>query len=844
MANPKTKGKTSTKTKSRKSGRTIQSFMYLPMAIALIIIMGAGYVLIASFLTPVNASHRVEIINTVAEQYEAYVNNVLTQHDALLSQLVSSDELVSAITTNNVERIELLEQRIVDQIPNALTAHVFPMRAGTQQEDVAPPLSHAGLDMIRRAEQGQTLPIEAHQFDGQAYLQSVRGVRNGEGRLIGSISIAQSLDYLSNQLAAIDPTKGNLLIQQQFESAPVQTLVTYGAKNNNEVITLRSNNPNWTLTFQPSDDLTSADIMEPNLVWTIFGAMALLVLLPILVSTIRLQRSLRQDANQFAKQIQAVFGGQSSAGLDYEFQIFSILALSVNRMRMGKGSFAAAPKGAAGYVDSLPGKAIQAEEEFFDVSMMEQDSDLLGMNQSSNASHVDISESIFRAYDIRGIVGQTLNNETAMQIGLAIGSEANDRGEKTIIVGRDGRLSSPELSQHLIRGLIASGRDVVDIGMVPTPVAYFACKHLNIDSCVVVTGSHNPTNYNGFKVVLGNTTLAEDEIRGLYHRIENRNFASGDGKVSTQDVNSAYLLRVSEDVKSQRPLKVVVDAGNGVTGAIAPQLIKGIGCHVLPLYCDVDGNFPNHHPDPSVPSNLTGLTRTVVETRADLGIAFDGDGDRVGLVTNSGKVIMADRLLMLLAKYVLQSNPGATVLYDVKCSRRLSNLISGHGGKPMMWKSGHSLMKRKMRETKAALGGELSGHIFYQERWYGFDDGMYVAARLIEILSQQPETLDTLFAELPDDVATPEITITTTDERKFRIVQALQRNAQFPNAQINDIDGVRADFSDGWGLVRASNTSPALTCRFEANDETTLRRIQGVFRQQLLAVDSNLQIPF
>ncbi|MBU2865347.1 phosphomannomutase/phosphoglucomutase [Reinekea forsetii] len=468
------------------------------------------------------------------------------------------------------------------------------------------------------------------------------------------------------------------------------------------------------------------------------------------------------------------------------------------------------------------------------------------MNQSGSTSstHIAVSEELFKAYDIRGIVGQTLTNDAAMQIGIAIGSESYDRGQQTVIVGRDGRLSSPELSQALIKGLRSSGRDVIDIGEVATPVCYFASQHLEVGTCVMVTGSHNPANHNGFRVVIAGNALIEDEIKGLYHRIENQNFLKGDGKLMTQEVSSAYLDRVKADVKPKRPLKIVIDCGNGVAGNVMPQLIKNIGSHVLPLYCDVDGSFPNHLPDPGDSRNIEDLARTVVETRADLGVAFDGDGDRICVVTNSGKIVYADRLLMLLAKQVVQNNPGATVLYDVKSSRRLKNLVLGYGGKPVMWKTGHSYIKRRMKEVNAALAGEMSGHIFYQDRWFGFDDGLYATARLIEIIAAQSDTLDNLLNELPQDVATPEITIESSDARKFRVIEALQRNGDFGGGQLTDIDGVRVDFQDGWGLVRASNGRPALSCRFEADNDESLKRIQTLFKQQLLAVDSQLQIPF
>lgn len=844
MAKKKSAPKKVARGSKGQGNKSIVSFLYLPILIVLIAIGGAAYGLITTQLIPANEHHREELVNVLTEQYESYFNNVLALHDDLMDQVAESDDVVGLIASGDRAAMDLAEQRIKDQLPQALSVHLFPVRTSDLQNDTTPPLSHAGLDMILSAEQGLRVPVEAHQFQGTAYLQSVRAVWNDSNALIGTISVAQSLDYLGQQLSGIDSESGNLLVQQQFEGAAVQTLVTYGAKNNNPVVSLRSDNPNWTLTFQPSEQIASSVIFDVNIVWAIFGVLAIVCIAPLLIVAQRLQLTLRHDANAFAKQVQALLMGQPSASSNFHFAIFSTLAKTVNRMRMGKSQ--ASERGIATQLDGMLARPVVAEDNSnFEVAMMETDNDLLGMSQADASQQLmTVDESIFRAYDIRGVVGQTLTADTALQIGLAIGSEAYERGEQTIIVGRDGRLSSPEMAQALIRGLAASGRDVIDIGMVPTPICYFACEHLGIGACVMVTGSHNPANYNGFKIVLGKNALVDDEIKGLYHRIENQNFLSGTGNATTQDVSSAYLSRISDDVKAQRPLKIVIDCGNGVAGNFAPQLVKGVGCHVLPLYCDVDGNFPNHHPDPSDPKNMADLCRTVVETRADLGLAFDGDGDRIGIVTNSGKIIYADRLLMLLAKQVVQANPGSTVLYDVKSSRRLKTLIAGFGGKPMMWKTGHSFMKRKMRETGAALAGEMSGHIFYKDRWYGFDDALYTAARLIEIIAGQNETIDTLLNELPQDLATPELSIASTDERKFRIIEALQRNGQFAGGQLTDIDGIRVDFADGWGLVRASNTTPKLSCRFEADNENAMRKIQGLFKQQLLAVDSQLQIPF
>jgi len=846
VAKKKPAKKKAARSNSGQGNKSILSFLYIPIAIVALAVGGAGFFLTTTQAGPVNERHQQALIESISGQYEAYVNNVLDQHNALMTQIASSLDVIEQITEGNPELLAQAEERIASQIPEGLSVHVFPIRTAKQQIDTNPPLSHSGLDMIRRAEQGQNLPIEAHQHNGEAYLQSVKAVRNNSGRLIGTIAIAQPLAYLSNQLGGIDGSKGNMLIQQQFEGGPIQTLVTYGAKNGNNIVRLRSNNPNWTLTFQPADELVLSSILSTDFFWIIFAALAVACCLPIFLAAQKLQQTLRHDANSFAKQIQNLLSGQASAGSEFQFAIFSTLAKTVNRMRMGKSAPLPNAMPSGSILDPQLSKPTMAEEQDnFDVPMMDSDNDLLGMSNTSSApARINVDESIFRAYDIRGIVGQTLTNETATQIGMSIGSEAYDRGEQTIIVGRDGRLSSPEMSQALIRGLTASGRDVIDIGVVPTPVCYFACEQLNVGSCVMITGSHNPASHNGFKIVMGGNALMDDEIKGLYHRIENQNFLAGSGKTATQDVSGAYLTRISEDVKAKRPLKVVIDCGNGVAGNIAPQLVKGIGCHVLPLFCDVDGNFPNHHPDPSDPKNLQELARTVVETRADLGIAFDGDGDRLGIVTNSGKIIYADRILMLLAKQVVQAKPGATVLFDVKSSRRLKNLIIGYGGKPIMWKTGHSFIKRKMKETGAELAGEMSGHIFYQDRWYGFDDAMYASARLIEIIANQNETIDTLISELPQDLATPELTIGSTDERKFRVIEALQRNGQYAGGQVTDIDGVRVDFQDGWGLVRASNTSPKLVCRFEADNEESLRKIQNLFKQQLLAVDSQLQIPF
>ncbi|MBD8527023.1 phosphomannomutase/phosphoglucomutase [Pseudomarimonas arenosa] len=458
---------------------------------------------------------------------------------------------------------------------------------------------------------------------------------------------------------------------------------------------------------------------------------------------------------------------------------------------------------------------------------------------------VAVDRSIFRAYDIRGVLGKTLDTSVARLIGQSIGSAMQDQGLREIVVGRDGRLSGPDLSAALIEGLRAAGCDVIDIGQAATPVVYFASYHLQTGSCVAVTGSHNPPDYNGFKIVIGGETLSGAAITDLYDRIaDDRLRGDGKGGLQSMDVSRDYIDRISSDVQLERRMRVVIDCGNGVPGAIAPEVLESIGCEVECLYCDVDGEFPNHHPDPSDPNNLRDLITAVQRTGAELGMAFDGDGDRLGVVTSSGKIIFPDRLLMLFAQDVLSRNPGAAVIYDVKCSGHLSGQILRHGGSPVMWKTGHSLIKAKMRETGAELAGEMSGHFFFRERWFGFDDGIYSAARLLEILAADDREPQEIFEELPDSVATPEIKVDMEEGEHYAFMDQFRERAQFDGAKIFTIDGVRADWPDGWGLVRCSNTTPCLVLRFEADNEQALARIQAAFRAEIEATRPGIDLPF
>ncbi|HLQ26257.1 MAG TPA: phosphomannomutase/phosphoglucomutase [Acidiferrobacterales bacterium] len=461
-----------------------------------------------------------------------------------------------------------------------------------------------------------------------------------------------------------------------------------------------------------------------------------------------------------------------------------------------------------------------------------------------NMNLASLPAEIFKPYDIRGIVGQSLTPAIVERIGHAIGSEARDRGMRRIAIARDGRLSGPELSKTLAAGITNSGCDVIDIGRVPTPVLYFAAHHLGTQSGVVVTGSHNPPDYNGIKMVLAGETLAGEAIQKLRQRLLNNDLTHGKGSISQTDVQEAYLSRITGDVKLARPLRVIVDCGNGVAGELAPQLLRRLGCEVRELFCDVDGRFPNHHPDPSQPKNLADLIMALKNQEADIGLAFDGDGDRLGVVSPEGTIIWPDRQMILYARDVLARNPGTEIIYDVKCSRTLPAAIVEAGGKATIWKTGHSFIKAKLKESGALLAGEMSGHIFFKERWYGFDDGLYTAARLLELLSHDKRDPAVVFAALPNTVNTPELQLKLAEGEHYIVIEELIRLAHFPDARVTTIDGLRADFADGFGLVRASNTTPVLVFRFEAESEAGLKRIQDLFRALIARARPDLTVPF
>ncbi|VXB11489.1 Phosphomannomutase [Pseudomonas sp. 8AS] len=718
------------------------------------------------------------------------------------------------------------------------------------------PMNFAALDLLRRLENGQVPAAEAYRIGERWLVYSAAALRSADqSQLQGTLLLVVDLERLLNSLPALPAGIGQMQLSQQFGDTAAQLLSTRGEPTSASAQMFASGNPNWTLSFAPGPNL-QAPALSPVLLGlaALLAAVGALCGLALLHS--QLQSRLRNDVRQLGQMLQELSNGKSVKAFSLSLTALDGLAQTLARLPRRKqeaspdeaGSPLATAKAELANQPLRPAESPFQDTDILDIDILDEDQDLLGLEQTSMDSAQQtppkLPASIFRAYDIRGVVGDTLTTEAAYWIGRAIGSESLAKGEPNVAVGRDGRLSGPQLVQQLIQGLLDCGCQVSDVGMVPTPALYFATHVLKGKSGVMLTGSHNPPDYNGFKIVIAGDTQANEQIQALKTRIDNNELASGVGSVEQVDILAPYFKQIVGDIAIAKPLKVVVDCGNGVAGVIAPQLIEALGCTVIPLFCEVDGNFPNHHPDPGKPENLVDLIARVKAEGADLGLAFDGDGDRVGVVTNVGNMVFPDRLMMLFAKDVVSRNPGADIIYDVKCTRRLGALISGYGGRPVMWKTGHSLIKKKMKETGALLAGEMSGHIFFKERWFGFDDGIYSAARLLEILSQEKRNAEQVFAAFPADISTPEINISVTDENKFQLIDQLQSDGVWGEANLTTLDGVRVDYPKGWGLVRASNTTPVLVLRFEAETDAELERIKEVFRAQLYSVAPDLNLPF
>ena len=790
------------------------------------------------------------------------VNLALRQLNADTRAAASDAQLTTTLQASDPAALRTAQQAL-DNRDGLLGARLNP--AGMADVDAQGPLpvSYATLDMLNKAGQGQQVPPEARKLGERWVILTAAPVRVAADQPIGgTLLLAFDMQRVLGALPPLPEDVGKVVLSQQFGAGPAQVFLERGQADGKSML-FDTGFPGWKVEFTPDRALQSS---PPLIFLALAGLVALAgVILGLYLNHRALERRIEDDARQLSQLLQELSAGKAVKPFGLSLGPLNGLAQALARVSL-RDPVASAPAANAqpGATPSItktgarPSPAASGADwkdplfqdtDIPTIEILDENQDFLRSEHSivmnSQASVAPkLPETIFRAYDIRGVVGDTLSAETAYWIGRAIGSESLAQNEPNVSVGRDGRLSGPELVQQLIQGLHDSGCHVSDVGLVPTPALYYAANVLAGKTGVMLTGSHNPKDYNGFKIVIAGDTLANEQIQALHERIRNNDLTWQKGSITQVNILDRYFKQIKDDVVLARKLKVVVDCGNGAAGVIAPQLIEALGCEVISLYAEVDGNFPNHHPDPGKLENLQDLIAKVKETGADLGLAFDGDGDRVGVVTNEGNVVYPDRLLMLFALDVLKRNPGADILFDVKCTRRLTPLISQHGGRPVMWKTGHSLIKKEMKKSGALLAGEMSGHIFFKERWFGFDDGIYSAARLLEILSQESASAEELFETFPNDISTPEINIKVTDVTKFSIIEALEKDAQWGDAKLTSIDGVRVDYPKGWGLVRASNTTPVLVLRFEAETEAELQRIKDVFHAELKKVAPDLDLPF
>lgn len=753
-----------------------------------------------------------QLARTLVGQYTALLNEVVSDSEAAVASIASNPAIIDA----SIEPNGASANALLAGLPNS---KMTLLPAG----QVLPPesLSFTARDLLQKA-RAASAPVSAMVPANPPLLYVAMRTSNNAMALI-----ELPVGDLGTLISRMTPDGIHVVIRQPGG----QPLFTTGSAANNSQQDSKeaAGGVEVVVSVPPGTQ-------DPGLLMLFVLAcigMLLITLLTILSGFLALSRAVRKDAALLI---------HFSEDLSESHKATPRSALSLPPLDAIVGSMY---KLAAQRAPAPSQASRQVEDKSPEFALSSADSNVLTQgNEAVVVTGTQLPESIFREYDIRGIVGETLTAETVELLGRAIGTEAMQAGQQTVIVGRDGRLHSPELSEALIRGLTKSGRDVIDIGSVPTPVLYYATHILDSRSGISLTGSHNPANHNGLKIVIDGVTLTGERIRALRERIARNELASGEGKVRQQDISDRYVDEVARDIVLARPMKVAIDCGNGIAGPVAERLFTTLGCEIVPLHMEVDGNFPAHHPDTSNPDNYRDLIAAVKEHSCDLGIAFDGDGDRLGVVTPKGEIIWADRLMMLYARDLLSRTPGADVIFDIKCSRELAKTISANGGRPLMWRTGHSLIKAKMKETGAPLAGEMSGHIFFADRWYGFDDGAYAAARLLEILSLESGDADQTFADLKTGVTTPELQIPSTDKEKFILVEKLQAQAESFGGSATVIDGLRVDFEDGWGLLRASNTTATLVARFEGRDDAALKRISALFREKLLAIDPTLQLSF
>jgi len=805
----------------------------------LAVLLVAGGVGLAAFLlwtlmvVPQRDEHAARLSGETLGRYAGLFEARIAELAAQLKAAAEADATIAALRSDDPAQPALANRQLSQLLHFAERVELF--RSGSAEVDLeaAVPITFAAVQVIRAAEtNGFGGPEGIRTGPSGSRLFAARAVE-ADGARLGVVFIAISTEYLLQPLRATAAPAGRLSLVQSFARLPPLPLLEWGDASGTLAPAVHRELavPHWSLAYE-------ARPLPVTLSGGLFAALTAAFGLLLGSVSVVLWRSRMQARESVA------------TGNDIALESRTPRPATGASSRQGKGpqpiASAPLPVDPAGQTVATPPSAQSPPDgdalDITPVSSRLDGAPGTGVLEvaSPAALEIPIAE-IFRAYDIRGIADHNLSPEVVYWIGRAFAAEALDRERRRAVIGHDGRHSSPPLREALVRGLTEGGIDVLDAGQIPTPVLYYAAQSSGTETGIMITGSHNPPEYNGLKMLIGGETLAGDAIQALRARLVEQRLSAGHGDVQQVDVAEQYLTEIADDVVVARPLKVVVDCGNGVAGVLAPVLLERLGCDVIPLYCDVNGDFPNHHPDPAVAANLEDLITVVRAEAADLGIAFDGDGDRIGVVTGSGRIIWPDRLLMLFAQDVVGRNPGADIIYDVKCSRHLNTVISDLGGRPILWKTGHSHLKAKLKETRALLAGEFSGHICFGERWYGFDDALYAAARLLEIVGGADDDLDTLLDRFPDSLSTPEIKVATTEQEKFAIIERLASDGDFGDGTITTIDGLRVDYADGWGLVRASNTSPVLTLRFEADDQAALERIQERFQDQLTAINHQLR---
>lgn len=836
-------------------GNALRKHALVALAIAAIpLLLGLGY--IATMHQDGQQERTVtHIASSYANQQASTVGLMFNRLESRLRGAARSPLALSAIASRLPEDIELVEQTMLDYFPEVVSLRLLPLtELGTADLEggTGGLRNHIEVDLVRRTTNGAKTQPESYQFENTwltsiAYL--VAHPRNKKQTAVIVITIDNKL--IEEELKFLDGALGRSVLQQVFDTGSRKRITDIASSGFGDVVEYESivpiENTPWQLVFTPSGQMLSNTKSSSLPVFIILGILFAATLAAILYLWQRIHQSLEQDVNTI------IATADRHSPIVLTLPELTGIAKQLRRsrlrnMRRAHEEFSNhnLPVVTEDHHDEVPDIGIEVDEisdpMFQDRKIINNDDDELELEldmsvvESTPEEDDDgsgIPRHIFRAYDIRGIADDELTDELVHQIGLSIGTIAGEQEQQSILVGCDARLSSDRIKNTLIKALVNSGRDVVDLGQIPTPLLYFATQKLGYQSGIMVTGSHNPAQYNGMKIVLNQQTIGAGGIQEIYQRIRDGKFSQGAGRLIRDNIVPQYLDEVLGDIAIAVPLRIVIDAGNGITGPVAPALFEELGCEVIPLYCEPDGNFPNHDPDTSNENNLRDLARTVVEQKADFGVAFDGDGDRIAIVTSKGEIVRTDRLLMLLADDVVSRNPGTDVVFDVKCSRLLSQLVSSKGGRPVLWKTGHAFMKEKMRETGALIGGEFSGHIFFSERWYGFDDGMYAAARLAEIIAAQDISVEDALSIYPQHISTPELLLPVEEKSKFQLVKEVVYKADFGPGKVNLLDGIRVDYNDGWGLLRASNTGAYLTARFEAESPEALEKIKTTFREAI-----------